>query len=279
MTYFEKGVDGRCWPAGVEVAAVMKLFPSRRFRRLLLAGVAALSLAACASPRSAGTHAPDLSALSPTDRQSTLSELAARYKSNPGDKNAAIYYAAALRSAGQAEQSVAVIETGMTANKGDLDLRIAYAKALAAAGRFGQALTVIDGAIRPDAPDWNALSVKGAILDQTGHNAEARAAYTQALTIAPTEASLMANLGLSYAMTNELDAAESHLRRAVGMRGANSQVRQNLALVVGLQGRFDDARALFAAELPPDRVEANMAYIRSMLTQQNRWKDIQGSEG
>ena len=60
------------------------------------------------------------------------------------------------------------------------------------------------------------------------------------------------------------------------MRGATSQIRQNLALVVGLQGRFDECRALFAAELPPDEVEANMAYIRALLTQQNRWDAIKG---
>ena len=59
------------------------------------------------------------------------------------------------------------------------------------------------------------------------------------------------------------------------MRGANSQTRQNLALVVGLQGRFDESRAIYAAELPPDQVEANMAYVRALLTQQNRWDLIE----
>ena len=72
-------------------------------------------------------------------------------------------------------------------------------------------------------------------------------------------------------MTNDLTAAERELRRAAKMRGATSQIRQNLALVVGLQGRFDECRQLFTAELPPDQVEANMAYIRALLTQQNRW--------
>jgi len=38
--------------------------------------------------------------------------------------------------------------------------------------------------------------------------------------------------------------------------------------------RFDEGRALFAAELTPDQVEANMAYIRALLTQQNRWNTI-----
>src|SRR5262249_29477411 len=113
-------------------------------------------------------------------------------------------------------------------------------------------------------------------LDQMGRNAEARAAYQQALLIAPLEPSLEANLGLSYAMTNDLVSAEQHLRKAVSLPGATSRMRQNLALVLGLEGRFDEARALYAAELTPDQVGANMAYIRSLLSQQNRWAAIKG---
>jgi Flp pilus assembly protein TadD len=141
-------------------------------------------------------------------------------------------------------------------------------------GNFDQSIAVLDRIIRPDAPDWNALLVKGASLDQMARHGEARALYSQAATIAPGEASIETNLGLSFAMTNDLPTAEQHLRRAVQMRGASTQTRQNLALVVGLQGRFDECRALYAAELPPDQVEANMAYVRALLTQQNRWDMI-----
>ena len=78
-------------------------------------------------------------------------------------------------------------------------------------------------------------------------------------------------------MTNDLAEAESFLRKAVAMRGATSQIRQNLALVVGLQGRFEESRALFAAELGPKQVEANMAYVRALLTQQNRWEAVEAN--
>jgi Flp pilus assembly protein TadD len=224
-------------------------------------------------------RSPDFSGQSAVEAQSTLGQLAARYKAKPKDKVTIVYYAAALRANGQAEQAVAVLEAGMASNGRDPDVRIAYAKALAASGRFPQALNVLDDTIDMASPDWNALSVKGAILDQSGRNKDARVLYNQALTIAPNEASLYANLGLSYAMTNELDAAEAQLRKAAQMRGATSQIRQNLALVVGLQGRFDESRAMFAAELGPDQVEANMSYIRALLTQQNRWDLIKGDEG
>jgi Flp pilus assembly protein TadD len=33
---------------------------------------------------------------------------------------------------------------------------------------------------------------------------------------------------------------------------------------------------MFSAELAPDQVAANMTYVRSLLTQQNRWRVIEG---
>ncbi len=243
-------------------------------RALLLAGIAAVALSACASNRGS-MPSPDYSGMPAGQTHQSLNELTARYKANPKDKAIAIHYAAALRAVGQAKQAASVLEISIGYHPRDVDISVAYAKALTADGRFEQSLQVLDNVIRPEAPDWNALLVKGATLDQLGRNHEARALYAQAQVYAPGEASIAANMGLSYAMTNELPAAEQHLRRAVQMRGANSQIRQNLALIVGLQGRFEECRALYAAELPPAQVESNMAYVRALLTQQNRWDLIE----
>ncbi|MDV3251905.1 tetratricopeptide repeat protein [Devosia sp. BK] len=243
---------------------------NRTWRALLLAGVAALALSACASNRGQ-LGATDYSSLPAEQRQQTLAELTGRYKSNPRDRDTVILYAAALRAAGQPQQAAAALEQAIGLYPNDVELSVAYAKALVSMGSFEQSVAVIDRTLQPDAPDWNALLVKGAAFDQMGRNAEARALYAQAATVAPGEAAIEANMGLSYAMTSDLASAEQHLRRAVQMRGATSQTRQNLALVVGLQGRFDEARAIYAAELPPEQVEANMTYVRAMLTQQNRW--------
>jgi Flp pilus assembly protein TadD len=239
-------------------------------RLIMLAGVAAATLAACATSRAPMTTT-DYSGLTEEQMQESVARLAARYESKPANKRAAVAYAAALRAAGQPGQAVAVLQKATLAHPDDVDVTVAYAKALAAVGKFDQALTVIDNAIRTDAPQWTALNVKGAILDQMERNAEAREIYNQALLIAPNQAAIWANLGLSFAMTGDLETAEGHLRTAVDKPGATSQIRQNLALVIGLQGRFDEAREIYAAELPADQVEANMAYIRSLLTQQNRW--------
>jgi Flp pilus assembly protein TadD len=239
-------------------------------RVIALAGVAALVLSACASARTSA-RAPDFSGLSPTETQSAVAELSARYQANPRDRNTAVTYAAALRVAGQNEQATAVLAQATLIYPNDAEVTIAYAKSLTASGKFSQALKIIDKAITPENPTWNSLSVKGAILDQMGQNRSARALYSQALLIAPMEASLHANLGLSFALSSDLSSAETHLAKAVALPGANAQIRQNLALVLGLQGRFEEARALYAADLSPERVEANMAYVKGLLTQKNRW--------
>lgn len=245
----------------------------RILRPVLLAGVAALALSACASNRGQ-MGGSDYAALVQGQSQASLAEVTERYRRNPKDRAVVIQYATMLRAAGQAPQALAALEQAVLGHPGDVALTIAYAKALTAAGRFEQSLTVISAVIRPDAPDWNALLVQGATLDQMGQHDSARKVYAQAAVIAPGEASIEANMGLSFAMTNDLARAEQHLRRAVQMRGASTQTRQNLALVVGLQGRFNEARALYAADLPAEQVESNMAYIRALLTQQNRWDMI-----
>ena len=112
------------------------------------------------------------------------------------------------------------------------------------------------------------------VLDQMGRNAEARKFYQQALAISPEEPSVLSNLGLSHALSKELSQAEEVLRRAAAQPRADGRVRQNLALVIGLQGRFEEAERVVAKDLPPTEAQANVAYLREMLSQPNRWKAI-----
>ncbi|HXW50303.1 MAG TPA: tetratricopeptide repeat protein, partial [Xanthobacteraceae bacterium] len=133
-------------------------------------------------------------------------------------------------------------------------------------GNYQQALEVLDRAHTPEQPDWHILSVQGAVLDEMGRHDEAQRHYLTALKIVPDEPSVLSNLGLSYALSKDLKKAEETLRRAAEQQPADPRVRQNLALVVGLQGRFAEAEDIARAELPPDQAAANVAYLRQMLS-------------
>ncbi|MCJ9694581.1 tetratricopeptide repeat protein, partial [Rhizobium sp. PRIMUS64] len=141
-------------------------------------------------------------------------------------------------------------------------------------GQFQQALDTIGRAQTPDRPDWKLISAQGAILDQMGRASDARQRYRDALDIQPNEPSILSNLGMSYVLTGDLRTAETYLRSAAGQPTADSRVRQNLALVVGLQGRFPEAEQIARRELSPQQADANVAYLRGMLSQQNSWQKL-----
>ncbi|MGB9368283.1 MAG: tetratricopeptide repeat protein [Xanthobacteraceae bacterium] len=193
--------------------------------------------------------------------------LGERFRANPRNADVAIRYAQALRATGQRAQAAAVLETSALHNPENRALLGAYGRALADAGNLKQALEVLERAHSPDQPDWRVLSVQGAVMDQIGRHAEAQRYYASALKIMPDEPSVLSNLGLSYALSKDLRRAEETLRRAAARGGADRRVTQNLALVVGLQGRFQEAETIARADLPPVEAAANVAYLKQMLAQ------------
>jgi Flp pilus assembly protein TadD len=209
---------------------------------------------------------------SDADWRRVIDTWGARYRENPGDPDAAMHYAQGLRATEQRAQAVAVLEQASIRNPHNMPLLGAYGRALAEAGDYTQALDVLGRAHTPDNPDWRILNAQGAVLDQLGRHPEAQAHYSAALKIVPDEPSILSNLGLSYALTKDLRRAEATLRQAVARPNAAPKVRQNLALVVGLEGRFDEAEKIASADLPPDEAAANVKYLRELLAQRGAWR-------
>jgi Flp pilus assembly protein TadD len=238
-----------------------------------LAAVLALSVAGCKTTGDdiTGSIGTPAAPRSDADWRSALDVWGARYRQNPNDVDAAIAYARALRATDQSAQAVAILQQAAIHNPHNMPLLGAYGRALADVGDYNQALDVLGRAHTPENPDWRILNAQGAVLDQLGRHAEAQRHYSTALKIAPDEPSVLSNLGLSYALTKDLKRAEATLRQAVARPNAAPKVRQNLALVVGLQGRFAEAEQIARADLPPDQAAANVSYLRQMLAQRGAW--------
>ena len=217
-----------------------------------------------------GSIAPSKAEASPdADPRRAVEVYGERYRGNPKDAEAALRYGQALRATGQRSQAVAVLEQATIAHPGNKAMLAAYGRALADNGNFQQAFDVLTRAHSPDNPDWRILSVQGTALDQLGRHDEARGYYASALKIAPEEPSVLSNLGLSYVLSRDLPKAEEILRRAFANTRADARVRQNLGLVVGLQGRFAEAETIVKADLPADEAAANVAYLKQMLSRKD----------
>jgi Flp pilus assembly protein TadD len=198
-----------------------------------------------------------------------------RYDSNPDSKIAALNYARSLRALTQYAQAVAVMQRLAAKYPKDMDVLGAYGKALADVGRLPEAADVLARAHTPEHPNWSILSAQGSVADQLGNHEQAQAYYDAALKIMPSQPQVLSNLGLSYALAKRLPQAETTLEQAAAQPGADMRVRQNLALVLALQGKFSDAESISRRDLSPVDAATNVASIRQMISQSNTWKQIQ----
>jgi Flp pilus assembly protein TadD len=220
---------------------------------------------------------PESAASADADPRRAVDVYGERYRANLKDPDAALAYGQALRATGQRSQAVAVFEQATIGHPSNKALLAGFGRALVDNGNFQQAFDVLSRAHSPDNPDWRILSVQGTALDQLGRHDEARRYYASALKIAPEEPSVLSNLGLSYVLSKDLPKAEEILRRAFASAKADARVRQNLGLVVGLQGRFGEAETIVKADLPASEAAANVAYLKEMLSRKDSARTGTGS--
>lgn len=205
-----------------------------------------------------------------------LADLGDKWQANPGDVNKGLAYANGLESVGQKEEALSVYQKLTRANPGNAKLAGVYGRKLAAAGMAEQAIPYLESAEQKGETDWRVMSALGSAYDQQGLYQKARDQYAKALAADPQNLAVMNNIAMSYALEGNLKRAEAELRAADALPRSKTepQIRQNLALVVGLQGRFDEATTLAQKDLPPEQVQENMAYLKKMLSQPNTWQQI-----
>jgi Flp pilus assembly protein TadD len=248
--------------------------PASRFlvSRLAVLVAAAATLSACAQqprPEITGSIGVPMQQSEEQWRQQA-DALAARYKAELNDPAVAMSYARALRETGQRAQAAAVLQQASIRNPRDRAVLGAYGRALADAGRLREALDILGKAHTPDQPDWRILNAQGAVLDQMGKHAEAQRYYETALRMEPSEPAILSNLGLSYALSKNLERAEETLRRAAADPRAEQKVKQNLGVVLALRAKFEEAEKVTTTVLPAEQARSNVAYFREMIGEQPR---------
>jgi len=222
--------------------------------------------------------APGAPSAPPTGSFVETKRLADAWNANPGDEKIGLAYADALGKLGQEQTQIDVLKAISVAHPADGALQARIGKMLLSANRPGEAAAVLTRATATGKADWKTYSALGSAFDQQGQYDMARQQYGKALQLQPGALSVQNNLGMSFALQGNLPQAEKTLRAAMAAPNSATEphIRQNLALVIGLQGRFDEAKQIASADLPPDQVEANMAYLQQMLNKPNTWAQLQG---
>ncbi|MEO1199741.1 MAG: tetratricopeptide repeat protein [Pseudomonadota bacterium] len=196
------------------------------------------------------------------------------YERDPDDPKTAVAYAESLDALGRTDHAMQILAATVARSPNSPDLMAAHGRLLARNGDAVRAASALQKAEALGATDWRTQSALGAALDQVGRHADAQQRYQRALRQQPNSASILSNYGLSQALAGDLSAAETTLRRASSLPGSDVRVRQNLALVLGLQGKFNEAEQLARQDMSADEAQRNTAYLREMLSQDDRWSQI-----
>lgn len=249
---------------------------------LLLAS--AVVLTGCSKTTSQMGAASNLATASTTPVSAeALAKLGEKWQADPKDINKGLAYANGLESLGKSDQALSVYQQLSSTDPANAKLTALYGRKLVAAGKPDDAIPILESAEQKGDDDWRTLSALGSAYDQKGLYDKARAEYRRALAADPQNLVVMNNLAMSYALEGDLKEAEKELRAADALprSGTEPRIRQNLALVVGLQGRFEEASKLAQQDLPADQVQENMAYLKKMLSQPNTWQQLttNGSQG
>jgi Flp pilus assembly protein TadD len=252
-------------------------YGSRKLTLPVMLMTCAMAISACQN-KSANLESGDdikTGSTSPASFTKT-SELGNRWNADRKNAELGLAYADGLEKLGQTDQQLGVLKTLSEQDAGNSKLQSIYGKKLLATGHPAESVSILQAATEKGSGDWRIYSALGSAYDQQALYGKARDSYQKALSLQPNQVSVLNNMGMSHALEGDLKQAETILRSAAALPESKSvpRIRQNLALVIGLQGRFEESRQMASEDLPPDQVEANLAYLQKMLAQPNTWQQL-----
>jgi Flp pilus assembly protein TadD len=237
---------------------------------VIAAVAAALMLGACAQPGAddaftASMLAPDAAqAAAPSDPAAAAAHWGKEFGKSPRNLEAALAYSRSLKAMGEKRQALAVLQQAAMFHANDRRLASEYGRLALELDQVSLAKQLLERADNPTQPDWRVVLARGTALAKEGRYKDAIPYFERAQTLAYDQPSVLNNLALAHAMSGEPDRAEDLLRRAAA-GGSSPVVRQNLALVLGLRGKHEEAQQVAARDLKPEVAAANADYIRRIV--------------
>lgn len=204
------------------------------------------------------------SAVPKTELEKATDYWGKKYKEHPSNVEAAISYAKNLKAMGERQQALAVVQQASYMNGSDKKLASEYGRLALELDQISVAKQMLAVADDPASPDWRVISARGTVAAKEGKYAEAIPLYERALMLSQEQTSVMNNLAMAYAMAGEARKAEDLLRR-IEAKGGNAKSRQNLALVLGLQGKFDESKSVASQEMSANSAAADNDVLRRMV--------------
>ena len=187
---------------------------------------------------------------------------------NPADPVAGVKLAEALRQMGQTEQAVTVAQQVLVTQPANVEAMLEVGRANIARGQAFYGIGALEQAKALAPNDWRPLSLLGVAYQQVRRAEDARAAWNAALTLSPNNPEVLNNAAMAQITAGDAAGAETLLRQAAAQPNASMQIRLNLAMALGLQGKMGEAEQIIRRDLPPDVADRNLEWLRNQTRPQ-----------
>ncbi len=188
-----------------------------------------------------------------------------QYAKRPSDVNNGLNYARNLKAMGEKQKALTVLQETSSIHNGNTELAGEYGRLALELDQVNVAEKLLAIADNPTKPDWRIVSARGTVLAKQGKYKESVAFYERALQLSNNQSSVLNNLAMAHAMNGEPAKAEALLRQATAETGAAPKVSQNLALVLGLQGRYDEAKTYAVTASGAEAVKSDTDLLRTLV--------------
>ena len=196
------------------------------------------------------------------------------YAKQPEDVNTTLEFTTALRGIGSHDRAIEVLSQSLIVNSAHPDLLMALGRAYVTKGETLNAARAFEHAAIADPDKASAWAALGTALDKLERHSDAQEVYGKALAIEPGRTSTLANYGLSLALSGDLPGAEAKLRDAASNPDASAKVHENLALILGLQGKYEEMVAISGRHAPQSVAESNAATLRKLVQPVRQWEAL-----
>jgi len=188
-----------------------------------------------------------------------------QFDHDPTDAQMGIYLSNAQRAMGRNAEAADTAHTVLLFAPKNTDALLAAARAHIADNNAFYAVDPLKAVTELKPKDWQAWSLLGVAYQQIKRPDDAQGAWATALKLSPDNPSVLTNMAMAKVAQGDFAGAEPLLRTAAAQKGATLQIRQNLALVLGLQGKMAEAEKLLREDLPPAQADANLAWLQQQL--------------
>jgi Flp pilus assembly protein TadD len=188
-----------------------------------------------------------------------------QFEHNPTDQKMGLYLSNALRALGRYPEAADIAHRVLLFAPDNTDILLAAARAHIADNNAFFAIDPLEHVIELKPKDWQAYSLLGVAYDQTKRPDEAQTTWAKALALSPNNPAVLTNMAMAKVTRGDFSGAEPLLRTAVAQPGVTVQIRQNLALVLGLEGKMPEAESLLRRDLPPQQADAALAWLQQAV--------------